>query len=163
MPIKRLPLTETDKKLLKRVLKIRIILGIIFLIPLLAGLGMLSYNSILALRENNYDYMTFISIIISVVSCYLLYKFVMPFYKNSLQNVEASNKLVNETYISAIKEKYTTKGMHYVVETENIIINSSQVAILSISLPFNEMKVNMKIKIHQLENNSTDILYIEKI
>lgn len=162
MPIKRLPLTETDKKLLKRILKVRIILGIIFLIPLLAGLGLLSYNSILAIRENNYDFMTFVGIIISVVCCYLLYKFVMPFYKNSLQNVQASNKLVVETYISAIKEKYTTKGMRYVVETDNIIINSWQVAILSISLPFNEMKVNMKIRIHQLENNSTDILYIEK-
>ena len=161
MPITKLPFTEIDKKVLKTAFRNRIIIGVLFLIPLLAGLGLLSYNSILDFKENNYDFMTFAGIFISLVSGYLFFKFVIPFYKNSFKNVQASNKLVIETYISAIKEEHTNKGMRYVVETDDITIYSWQVAILSSSLPFNEMKVNMKIKIHQLENNNTDILYIE--
>lgn len=163
MLIKKVPLTETEKKLLKKVLIIRIVLGVIFLTPLITGLAFFTCNSVISLLEKNYELVNFICIIISAVSCYLLYKFVVPFYKNTLQNVEASNKLVIETYILSVKERYTTKGMHYIVATENLTIDSWHVAILSSSLPFNEMKVNMKIKIYQLENNRLDVLYIEKI
>jgi cytochrome c biogenesis protein CcdA len=162
MPIIKMQLSENDKKILKRVFKIRITLGFFFLIPLLFGLALLLYNSIVDLKENNQDFMTFVGIIISVFSGYLFYKFVIPFYKNSYKNILANNKLVIETKICTIKESYTKKGVRYVVETDDIIINSWQVAILSSRLPFSEMKENMKIKIHQIETNSTDILYIEK-
>ena len=107
-------LSENDKKILKRVFKIRITLGFFFLIPLLFGLALLLYNSIVDLKENNQDFMTFVGIIISVFSGYLFYKFVIPFYKNSYKNILANNKLVIETKICTIKESYTKKGVRYV-------------------------------------------------
>ncbi len=162
MPTIKTQLSEDDKKILKRVFKIRISLGFFFLIPLALGLLLLLYISVVDLKENNYDFMTFAGIIIFVFAGYLFYKFVIPFYKKSFKNIRANNKLIIETKICSIKENYTQKGVRYVIETDDISINSWQVAILSSRLPFNEMKENMKIKIHQIETNSTDILYIEK-
>lgn len=162
MSTQKMPLSVEEKRILKRVFSIRIFLGLFFLVPFLLCLGLIVYKSIGDFLAKRFDFLTIAGIAIAITAVYLIIRFVVPFYRRSFENSRASHKLIIETSINSIQRNYANRGVRYVVDTNDFCIDSWQVAILTNKLPFSELRENMKIRIHQIEANKTDILCIEK-
>lgn len=162
--IRKAPLTAEEKKKLKFILKVRLIIGSFFIAPLTILMFILMGTTIIhditsgTTDGGTYFCFAFLSIIV-----FLIIWLVIPFYKNSFKNLKREDKLVVDTIVLSVKQKLTSKGYKYVIETEYRYIDPwSITTVMQPSLPFHEMHANMPITIHCFEDNKTDILYIEK-
>ncbi|MGU3375025.1 hypothetical protein [Chryseobacterium sp. M5A1_1a] len=161
--IRKVPLTVEEKKKLRFLFKLRLILGLFFLPLLLLGTGLLCITAINDIIRGTPDGSTYFGITFSCIIVFLFFRFVFPFYKNSFKNLKRQDKLVVDTVILSVKQRITSKGLKYIIQTEYRDLDPWSIStIMQPSLPFNEMHVNMPITIHCFEDNKTDILYIEK-
>ncbi|SHF98294.1 hypothetical protein [Chryseobacterium sp. OV279] len=157
------PLTAEEKKKLKFVLKTRVIIGLIFIPILLPAFVLMGFAAIQDIMSGTPDGGTYFCIAMIFFCTFLLIRFVIPFYRNSFKNLKREDKLVVNTVILSISKNWTNKGFKYNIQTEYRSIDSWSVTmVIKPSLPYHEMYVNMPITIHCFEDNSIDILYIEK-
>ncbi|MCT2406445.1 hypothetical protein NZD88_02605 [Chryseobacterium antibioticum] len=161
--IRKEPLTAEEKKKLRFVLKTRLIIGAFFCPLLILGFILIGVNAINDMINGTPDTGTYFGIVLICAIVYLMIRFVIPFYKKSIKNLKREDKLVVNTVVLSVEQKWTSKGYKYLIQTEYRYIDSwSTTTIMKPSLPFHEMGVNMPITIHCFEDNKTDILYIEK-
>jgi len=158
------PLSDHEKKLLRRAFKFRVIFAIIFLLPLFSGMILMFNETVDQFSTSTYDGMSFFSIALIVLVCFLVFKYVIPFFINSYKNTKETKKLIISTVVTNI-EKQFYRGVRYVVETDYRRIDSYGISILD-NIPiflFAEVYIGMRIEIHCLENNKIDILRIKKV
>ncbi|KFF24957.1 hypothetical protein [Chryseobacterium vrystaatense] len=162
--IRKEPLTAEEKKKLKFILKVRLIIGSFFIAPLTV-LMFISMGAVIVqdITNRTADGWTYFCLAFLLIIVLLIIRFVIPFYRKSLKNLKWKDKLVVDTIVLSVKQKLTGKGYKYVIETEYRYLDSwSITTVMQPSLPFHEMHANMSITIHCFEDNKTDILYIEK-
>jgi len=158
-----MPINDLEKQVLRKTLKTRVIIGLLFLLPISIGLAFLAYSSIVEFTDGSYDAMMFITVLLILTTSFFIFKYALPFYVNSFRNTQEINKLYVATKILSIDVKHTSKGLRYFILTDYMKIDSWKVSIIKQSLKFSEMTVNMNIAIHCFENNKVDILDITKI
>ncbi|WP_316804460.1 hypothetical protein [Pedobacter nototheniae] len=163
MVIKEEPLTESERKKLKFILKARLVLGLIispFIILIFVFMGAIIIDD---MSSHTAGGSTYFAVGFTAIVVFLILRFVIPFYKNSFKNLKIDHKLVVYTTVLSVDQRWTSKGYKYSIETEYRSIDSwSITTVMQPSLPFSEMRANMAITIHCLKDNPTDILYIEK-
>lgn len=162
--IRKEPLTAEEKKKLKFLLKSRLIIGSIMITPIILfifiGMGTAIIHDITDGLADGSTYFCFVFISIVV---FLIIRFVIPFYRNSFNNLKQEDKLVIDTVVLSVKQRWTSKGYKYSVQTEYRPIDSWAITtIMQPSLHLRDMYVNMPITIYCLKDNMVDILYIEK-
>ncbi|MCZ4222284.1 hypothetical protein [Pedobacter rhodius] len=162
MIITKVPLSENDLKLLSRAYRIRLWFGIIFGLPLILATTVMTYFIIQEILSRQFRAMVIFGIIFVLSIIYLTKRFVIPFYLNSCRNLSCKEKIVVETKITDIENRMTSKGLKFTIYTDYRIIDSWSVSVLKPELNFYEMFQGMNIKIHCLEHNKVDILYITK-
>jgi hypothetical protein len=163
MIIKTQPLSAEEKKKLRLVFRFRLIFGLIIAPLLIGGLGFLSMQAADQIRSGTSDGMSFFALALTALVIFLIFRFVVPFYRNSFKNLKLRDKLVVDTIVLKIEQRTTNKGQKYAIQTEYMYIDSWAISpIMKQRLYLHEMYVNMPITIHCLAGNMTDILYIEK-
>ncbi|KFF21989.1 hypothetical protein [Chryseobacterium sp. JM1] len=161
--IRKEPLTAEERKKLKFALKARVIIGLIFITLLIPAFILMGLAAVQDIMSGTPDGGTYFCIAIIFFCVFLIIRFVIPFYKNSFKNLKRKDKLVVDTVILSISKKWTNKGFKYSIQTEYRSIDSwSVTTLITSSLPYHEMYVNMLVTIHCFGDNSVDILYIEK-
>lgn len=154
------PLSDNEKKLFRKAFKIRVIFSILFISPLLFFI--IDYVS-----SPYYDFeISFFPIAIIALICFLVFKYVIPFYRRSYKNLKEENKLIISTFVTNIEPGWIYSGSRqYVIQTEYRRIDPWSISILDNNpiFIFSEVYVGMPIEIHCLENNKTDILRIKKL
>lgn len=161
--IRREPLTTEEKKKLKFILKVRLIIGAFFGLPLTAGFILMGTSITDDIISGTSDGMTYFSLVLVIIVLFLIIRFVIPFYKNSFKNLIRKDKLVVDTIVISAAQRWTSKGYKYSVQTEYRSLDSwAMTTVMQPSLHLRDMSVNMPITIHCLEDNRVDILYIEK-
>lgn len=155
------PLSDHEKKLLRRIFKIRIIFSIFFTFTILFFLVGILGIYILG-NSNNSDPLIFLTGIILIIII-IIYKYAVPFFINSYKNTKETKKLVVVTKVENI-ETTIFKGVRYVVKTDYKTIDSYAISIIDNQPPFlfSDLYIGMLIEIHCLENNKIDILKIKK-
>ncbi|GGI28575.1 hypothetical protein [Pedobacter mendelii] len=162
MRITKTPLLKSDMQLLNRAYRIRLWLGILFILPITLATTAVAYLIIQELRSEQITTLVVCGSIFVFIIIYLLKRFVIPFYLNSYKNLSSKEKIIVETNIINIESRVTSRGIKFIVDTEYRFIDSWSVSILKTELNYNEMFQGMSIKIHCLENNKIDILYITR-
>lgn len=160
MTITTQPLSDHEKKLLRRVFKIRVIFSLIFLLPILFMIFIATLDDSLF---SYYDVMSFFPIALISLVCFLIFKYAVPFFINSYKNTKETKKMVIVTKVENI-ERTIFKGVRYVVKTDYKTIDSYAISIIDNQPPFlfSDLYIGMLIEIHCLENNKIDILKIKK-
>lgn len=161
--IRKEPLTPEEKKKLKFILKVRIIIGAFFGLPLTAGFILMGTYITNDIISGTSDGMTYFSLVLVIIILFLIIRFVIPFYKNSFKNLTRKDKLVVDTIVISVTQRWTSKGYKYSVQTEYRSLDSwAMTTVMQPSLHLKDMRAKMPITIHYLEDNRVDILYIEK-
>lgn len=161
--IRKERLSAEEKLKLKFLLKTRLIIGAVIAPMIILIFILMGITVIHAVTSRLYDGRTYFCLVFIAVIIFLMIRFVIPFYKNSFNNIKQKNKLVIDTVVLSATQKWTRRGYKYSVQTEYRHIDSWAITtILQPSLHLRDMQVNMPITIHCLENNMIDILYIEK-
>lgn len=162
MKITKAPLSENDLKLLSRAYRIRLWFGIIFVLPLMLVIIGIACFVIQEVINKQFTILVISGIIFVLSIVYLIKRFAIPFYINSYKNLSSKEKIIVETKIINIENRVTSKGIKFIVDTDYMCINSWSVSILKTELNYNEMFRDMDIKLHCLEHNKIDILYITR-
>jgi|EndMetStandDraft_2_1072991.scaffolds.fasta_scaffold211599_2 hypothetical protein len=164
MTITNKPLSEDEKKTLKKAFKIRFILAVFFLLPLFCLLLITSNITIQQFVNSDYDGMSFFVLGLIIIVVFLVFKYVIPFYMKAYKNTKEINKLVIATHVINLEKKITPKGIRHIITTEYRTIDQWTTSILDHQTPFyfSDAYVGMSLEIHCLENNKTDILRIKK-
>ena len=84
MTITNKPLSEDEKKTLKKAFKIRFILAVFFLLPLFCLLLITSNITIQQFMDSDYDGMSFFVLGLIIIVVFLVFKYVIPFYSTNL-------------------------------------------------------------------------------
>jgi len=154
------PLDALEKKLLRRTLKVRVIFGFIFITPLLLMILAMLFSFFQDFKLNA---LSISGIILFGLTCFLLIKYVVPFYKNSITNVKATYKQIVKTRITSIDIQESKKGIRYIILTDFISIDSWAITLLINNNIYSVLNPNDKIEIHYINNNIADIIAIKQL
>jgi hypothetical protein len=166
MTATKVPLSLADKKTLKKTYNFRLAIGLFFICPIVVTSTYMCFQSIAELGTSEFSPMSLFGIGFFILCFYLFFKLAVPFYKQTFKNIRAEYKLIIETRIIDIKTEYSPEinGHSYTIQTESHVpIRSTVTALLNQTFGYKDMRINMKIRIHCMEDNPMDILYIEPL
>lgn len=164
MTIITYPLSEEEQKLLKKIFKFRLFIGVFFMLPLVYAVFFIFFNVSNKFLNSEYDGMSFFALLFAIIIVLLFFKYVIPFYKRSYKNLAEKNKLIITTRILNVEKRTTTKGIRYIITTEYRKIDNWAISIIDNQPPFifSDVSVGSSLEIHCLEHNKTDIFKITK-
>jgi hypothetical protein len=171
MTTKIVPLSETEKALFRKTLRNRLWIALIFGIPLIAGVGFMTYQFVdyqIAIYKgiianNDWDFGSYIFFFFLVFCHIFFFFYAIPFYIKSFKNNTKNHKIVATTTIINIVSSFRTKtGFRYEIHTDYMDIDS-YFAVFMNPINLSELQNGMIIEIHHLENNPTDIIKIVKL
>ncbi len=163
MSVTKAPLSLSEKKKLYNTFKFRLVL-LVGIIPVLFASASFFIQSITDYSVNQYAAGTFIFCTCFFILClYLFFKLAVPYYKQTLRNIRAKDKLIIETVVTDIKSEWVDEfGLTFVIQTEYPVpIVSTINRLLNPEFGYKDLRPNMRIRIHTMEENLMDILYIE--
>jgi hypothetical protein len=168
MAIRHEILSQVEKNLFKKTLKIRLWIALFFGIPLLGGVGLMTYQFIDyqidvfkgEITNSDWDFGSYIFFFFLVFCHVFIFVYAIPFFIKSYKNNQQTHKIVATAQILNIIESYRSKGMlTYEIITDYITINTYYAVFLN-PIKIKDLQPGMKIEIHHLENNFTDIIKI---
>lgn len=161
MKITETPLTQQDKRLLRKVSWARIVLFFVMILPILVFSVYISYIALESFVEGQADMWS--GIILLLVALFYLgaSKFIFPYYRNLLKYRSAKTKLVVEVTVLRVSHRYTSgSGLRFYVETTHGSINTSRDVILNPEVPFQELKEGMQIYLHLIPDLKNEFLKV---
>lgn len=166
MTVTKVPLSLSEKKTLNSAFNIRMALGLFVILPILFTSAYLFLESAIDYSANHYAGGTLIFCTGFFVLCaYLFFRLAVPFYRQTFKGIRAKDKLIIETVIISIKSEWVDEfGITYVIQTESPApIVSTINRLLNPAFGYKDLRLNMRIRIHCIEDNFMDILCIEPV
>lgn len=168
---KTVPLSETEKALFRKTLRTRLWIALIFGLPLIAGIGFMTYQFIDyqmdvflgKINNANWDIGSYIFFFFLIFCHAGFWFYFVPLYRKTFKNRLQTQKIVVTTIIDNIVKTYGTKGaIFYTIQTEYMYIDTYIQVILT-PINVSELQQGMTIEIHHLENNFWDIIKIKLV
>lgn len=163
MEIAVLPLTDEDKKYIRRTVIGRLIVLFILILPLLLATLFILHDIWSNFLDQDYGFLTLIGIVFIAIMVYLVVPYFIPLYYDTYRNMRANKKEVIRTTVTRKDERWTRKGVRYFIETEFSTIDSWKNTILSPDTVFPHLQAGDVINIHIIPNNKYDLLKIEQL
>lgn len=163
MTVSKVPLSLDEKKTLRKSLVVRLIIGLLFVFPILCASLYAGIRWVVSLSESAVGLQDILGLALFILGSYFFIKIGLPFYRQSVQNIRATHKIIIETLILDIQTDFSPElGQSYVIFTEaSVPLRSTTTSLLNQQFGYRDMRVNRRIRIHCMEENFTDILRIE--
>lgn len=153
-------LTPEDKKLVKNALLIRMLFGVIFIVPLLVFGIYFLVDFLSASIDGNSTIASGFYALLSLGFFYAIWKFVFPFHKKIIRNCHRTEKIIARARITEVSKLLLKQGYSFHIKTDYLTIESWRSTVLKLELPYPEMKVDMILEIHYFEDDVKDLIRI---
>lgn len=158
-----LPLSEEEKRLLRKTMISRIALFFVAILPLIIFSVYLLYLAAMSFADGSQDVFSFIIPAVILLFYVLGAKYILPPLVNVLRYRKTEGKKVFTTCIREISQRHLgIKGLVFTIKTDHITIDTAKDIVLMYDFPILELEAGTKICIHIMPGLRNEILRISR-
>ncbi|MCC2589749.1 hypothetical protein [Chryseobacterium sp. MFBS3-17] len=156
-----LPLSEKEKRVLRKTMISRIALFFVAILPLITFSVYLLYLAAMSFADGSQDVFSFIIPAVILLFYVLGAKYILPPLVNVLRYRKTEGKKVFTTCIRQISKRYIgAKGLVFTLKTDLFTIDTAKDIVLICDIPLTDLAPGTEISIHKLPGIRNEILRI---